>query len=174
MTNVAGSSVRERMLIEQKAMSEAKCVGVAYLLWLLGGSLGAHRFYIGRTGSAFTLMGLFILGWATLPYGVGLILLIVVGSWLLLDRRRLLERSSKLGDALSQATVEKLQSLANLFGLGCRQLAEQVLLDAAPNLANKRLSLDAGGGQDEGSFPVIRFKRHTLDKALCSQPVRRL
>ena len=105
MTNVAGSSVRERMLIEQKVMSEAKSVGVAYLLWLLGGSLGAHRFYIGRTGSAFTLMGLFILGWATLPYGVGLILLIVAGSWFFLDAFLIPGAISKQKDDLREDLI---------------------------------------------------------------------
>ena len=105
MWNVAGLSDRERMLIEQKVTSEVKSVGVAYLLWLLGGSLGAHRFYIGRAGSAFTLMGLFLLGWATLPYGVGLILLIVVGSWLLLDAFLIPGAISKQKDDLREDLI---------------------------------------------------------------------
>lgn len=93
------------MLIEQKVTSEVKSVGVAYLLWLLGGSLGAHRFYIGRAGSAFTLMGLFILGWATLPYGVGLILLIVAGSWFFLDAFLIPGEISKQKDGLREDLI---------------------------------------------------------------------
>lgn len=37
-----------------------KDVGIAYLLWLLFGFLGGHRFYLGRIGTAFAQ--LFTLG----------------------------------------------------------------------------------------------------------------
>ena len=37
-----------------------KSMGLAYLLWLLTGVIGGHRFYLGRYGSGFMLLGAFI------------------------------------------------------------------------------------------------------------------
>ena len=38
--------------------AQKKSVVVAYLFWFFVGPLGAHRFYLGRTGSAVTLLSL--------------------------------------------------------------------------------------------------------------------
>ena len=63
-----------------------KSTGLAYVLWFFLGSLGAHRFYLGRTGSAVGMLVLFILGWMTVwALGLGLIFLIPLGIWLLVD-----------------------------------------------------------------------------------------
>ena len=52
------------MLIEQRVTNEGPSAGVAWLLLLFIGYLGAHRFYLGRTVSGllmlFTLGGFFI------------------------------------------------------------------------------------------------------------------
>ena len=58
---------------------------VAYLLWAFLGGFGAHRFYLGRAGSAAIMLVLFILGWVTLAIFVGLFLLAAVGIWMLVD-----------------------------------------------------------------------------------------
>ena len=78
-------SVQEQMLIEQRVTNEAKSVGVAYLLWFFLGGFGGHRFYLGRTGSAVVLLLLTIAGAITLVAGVGAIMLIIVGIWVLVD-----------------------------------------------------------------------------------------
>lgn len=63
-----------------------KSAGVAYLLWFFTGGVGGHRFYMGRTGSAVAQLILFILGWVMiLAAGLGLIFLIPLGIWLLID-----------------------------------------------------------------------------------------
>jgi TM2 domain-containing membrane protein YozV len=55
-------SVQERMLIEQRVTNDGKTNTVAYLLWFFIGIFGAHRFYLGRPGTAvlqiLTLCGL--------------------------------------------------------------------------------------------------------------------
>lgn len=55
------------MLIEQRVANSKPSGGVAYLLLIFLGLLGAHRFYLGRTGSAIcqllltlTIVGSFI------------------------------------------------------------------------------------------------------------------
>ena len=78
-------STQEQMLVEQRVTNEAKSAGVAYLLLIFFGGLGAHRFYLGKTGSAVAMLILTILGWLTIAVAVGAVFLIVVGLWILVD-----------------------------------------------------------------------------------------
>lgn len=66
--------------------AQKKSAGVSYLLWFFLGGFGAHRFYLGQTGTAATQLILFLLGWLTIwILGLGLLLLIPLGIWLLVD-----------------------------------------------------------------------------------------
>ena len=62
-----------------------KSILVAYLLWFFLGSLGIHRFYLGRTGTAITQLIMAVLGVATLFIILGDILLPILGIWLVID-----------------------------------------------------------------------------------------
>ena len=81
LTNVAVSSdansvARKQMMYD----ANRKSTGVSYLLWFFLGSFGAHRFYLGQTGTAVVQLLLLLLGW--LPLFVGWIIL---GVWLFVD-----------------------------------------------------------------------------------------
>jgi TM2 domain-containing membrane protein YozV len=78
-------STQQQMLIEQRVTNEAKSTGAAYLLWFFLGTFGAHRFYLGRTGTAVTQLLMTIIGWLTVVLVVGIFILIAVGIWLLVD-----------------------------------------------------------------------------------------
>jgi TM2 domain-containing membrane protein YozV len=66
--------------------ANAKSTGVTYLLWFFLGSLGAHRFYAGKTAGGIVQLVLFVLGWATIwIFGFGLLFLIPLGIWVLVD-----------------------------------------------------------------------------------------
>lgn len=78
-------STEQQILIEQRVTNEAKSVGAAYLIWFFLGGLGAHRFYLGRSGSGVAILLLTIVGLVLLPVGVGAIALIAVGIWVLVD-----------------------------------------------------------------------------------------
>ncbi len=78
-------STQEQMLVEQRVANESKSVGLAYLLLIFFGGLGIHRFYLGRTGSAVAMLIMTILGFFTVAIVVGVILLVIVGLWLLVD-----------------------------------------------------------------------------------------
>jgi TM2 domain-containing membrane protein YozV len=55
------------------------------LAWFLG-YFGAHRFYIGKTGTAVVMLILGIVGWATIwIFGLGLVFIIPVCIWALVD-----------------------------------------------------------------------------------------
>lgn len=69
-------STRQQLIFQ----ANRKSTGAAYLLWLFLGSFGAHRFYLGQTGTAVTQLLLLLLGW--LPLFLGWV---VLGIWLLVD-----------------------------------------------------------------------------------------
>lgn len=68
----------EKILIEQRVANEAKSAGVAYLLLIFLGGFGAHRFYLGATGTAVAMLLLFIIGWLTTFFFIGFLL---IGAW---------------------------------------------------------------------------------------------
>ena len=57
-----------------------KSTGVAYLLWFFLGVFGAHRFYLGQTGTAAVQLVLGLLGFVTL-----LVTWIPLGIWLFIE-----------------------------------------------------------------------------------------
>jgi len=66
--------------------SGKKSSGISYLLWFFLGGFGAHRFYLGRTGSAIAMLALYIVSWILLlAAGVGLLGFIVIGIWWIVD-----------------------------------------------------------------------------------------
>ena len=68
--------------LKQQLLFEAnrKSTGAAYLLWFFLGTFGAHRFYLGRTGSGVAQLMLLLLGW--LPLFLGWVAL---GIWWFVD-----------------------------------------------------------------------------------------
>lgn len=57
-----------------------KSTGVAYLLCIFLGAVGAHRFYLGRSGSGIAQLALWLLGWVTF-----FIAWIPLGIWVIVD-----------------------------------------------------------------------------------------
>ncbi|GHE91983.1 hypothetical protein GCM10016455_09980 [Aliiroseovarius zhejiangensis] len=78
-------TTEQQMLVEQRLANDKKSIVVAYLLWGFLGGFGAHRFYLGKTGSAVGQIILFVLGWLTVAFVVGFAFLIALGIWLLVD-----------------------------------------------------------------------------------------
>lgn len=62
-----------------------RSVTTAYILWFFLGWLGAHRFYIGNTGTAVAILALSIVGGALSFIGIGLFILIIPAIWLFVD-----------------------------------------------------------------------------------------
>lgn len=75
----------ERMLVNSEVNRKGKSMLLGYILLIFLGSLGIHRFYLDKTGSAVAILILTILGWLTAVLLVGFIFLAIVGVWLLVD-----------------------------------------------------------------------------------------
>jgi TM2 domain-containing membrane protein YozV len=59
--------------------------GVAYALAIFLGGFGAHRFYLGRPGSAIAMLLLWQVGLGTLIFGVGFVLCFAYIVWWIVD-----------------------------------------------------------------------------------------
>ena len=73
--------------VAQTMMYDAnkKSLGVTYLLWFFLGGLGGHRFYMGKIGSAITILIFTFLGIVLSYVGIGVILLAIVAIWVIVD-----------------------------------------------------------------------------------------
>ena len=67
-----------------RQVPELKSTGFAYLIWAFAGGLGAHRFYLGRPHGV-TMLILLLGGIITVPFLIGLVPLMIVGIWMLVD-----------------------------------------------------------------------------------------
>lgn len=72
---------RAMMLFE----ANKKSVAVAYLLWFFLGGFGAHNFYLKRTGVGVAQLILTLVSILLTVVGIGLIGLLVVFVWVIVD-----------------------------------------------------------------------------------------
>jgi TM2 domain-containing membrane protein YozV len=81
-------------LAKAEARQEASAAGVGIspksrlataLFAFFLGDFGAHRFYVGKTGTAIVMLVLGLIGWASVWFLVGIPFLVVVGIWRLVD-----------------------------------------------------------------------------------------
>ena len=70
---------------KMEGISPKSRLAVVLLAWFLG-TLGLHRFYIGKIGSGLAILILGILGWATTwILGLGYLFLVAAGIWVFID-----------------------------------------------------------------------------------------
>lgn len=74
-----------RPAVHQVQLRPAKDMAIAYLLLVFLGDFGAHRFYLGRPGSAIAMLVLTVVGLATTFVFVGFVLLLAVLVWWVVD-----------------------------------------------------------------------------------------
>ncbi|QSF54598.1 NINE protein [Brevundimonas fontaquae] len=126
MSNQSGLSADTQALMAFEA--NKKSAGVAYLLWFFTGSVGGHRFYLGRTGSAVAQLTLCLTGILLALVIVGFFLIGVLAVWLLIDlftiggmveeqNRKLMDRLN-VGAKPQESVVDELAKFATLRDSG--------------------------------------------------------
>lgn len=83
--DVPQGSVSRDAAAMMQFQANKKSVGLAYVLWFFFGMLGAHRFYLGRTGSAVAILVLSILAFVLSFVFVGFIIFVVPVIWVFVD-----------------------------------------------------------------------------------------
>lgn len=78
-------SPQQAMYVTSELARRRKSPIAVWLLWLFLGGLGAHNFYLGRTGRGIAQVVLFVLGWATAAIVIGLVLLAVLYGWVIVE-----------------------------------------------------------------------------------------
>ncbi|API94313.1 TM2 domain-containing protein [Virgibacillus pantothenticus] len=73
------------MLVNSELNRKGKNMLLAYVLLIFLGSLGIHRFYLNRKGSAIAQLLLSVIGWITVFIIIGFIPLAIVYIWLFVD-----------------------------------------------------------------------------------------
>lgn len=72
---IANLTTEERLLVNSEVQKNGKNLGIAYLFWFFLGGFGAHRFYLGKKGSAI----------AQLILTLTVVGIVVSGIWVLVD-----------------------------------------------------------------------------------------
>ena len=72
------------ILLAEEDISPKSRLATTLLAFFLG-SLGAHRFYIGKTGTAVTMLVLTVVGIITAFVVIGFVFLAVTGIWAFID-----------------------------------------------------------------------------------------
>lgn len=62
-----------------------KSVLLAYVLWFFFGMLGAHRFYLGQTGTAIAILVLTLASFLLMIVAIGFIIFIIPATWVFID-----------------------------------------------------------------------------------------
>ncbi len=75
----------EQMSGPAPVTSSEKSPLVAFLLWFFLGGFGAHRFYFGKTGSAFGMIGLCIASVVLTAVVIGLVGFLALFVWWIID-----------------------------------------------------------------------------------------
>ena len=70
---------------ELRYHASKKSVFIAYLLWFFLGTIGAHRFYVGKIPSGIIMLVLCVISWVLTLVFVGVIGFGILFVWLLVD-----------------------------------------------------------------------------------------
>lgn len=71
--------------VKNEVSRKGKEVWIAYILYLIAGMIGGHRYYLGETNTAITMTIMFVVGSILTIVLVGYIVLFILGIWVLID-----------------------------------------------------------------------------------------
>lgn len=99
---------QEQLAVVQSEMElKKKSMVVAYLFAFFLGIFGAHRFYVGKTGTAVAQLVLTLLGIITMFIYVGFLLIWIVGIWVFIDYFLLYGYVKRLNEDIERRSSRK-------------------------------------------------------------------
>lgn len=100
---------RELLLLESEVKNRGKNMVVAYLLWYFLGYFGAHRFYMGQTGTAVTYLVLCLVGIITAIVFIGFFILFGLFIWWIVDAFLLHQRVKDVNDDVERQVLMEIE-----------------------------------------------------------------
>lgn len=98
---------KQLAIVQSELDNRKKSIVVAYLLWFFLGGLGIHRFYIGSTGPAITMLILWIFGWLLLIIYIGIFLFIALYIWVLIDAFLLHGNVNRINQGIERDIIQQ-------------------------------------------------------------------
>ena len=95
---------QEKLLVDNQVANKSKKAVVAWLLWLFLGGLGAHRFYMGRTGTAVVMLILSLTLFGT----------IISVPWMIIDAFRIQGWIHQNQEQIEQETITQVLAGRNI------------------------------------------------------------
>src|SRR5690625_2339690 len=99
---------KQLSIVQSEMENKKKSMVVAYLLWFFLGGLGGHRFYIGKTGTALVMLGIWLLGWLTTIIFIGFILIFAVYVWVIVDAFLLHNEVNRVNSKIERDIINRL------------------------------------------------------------------
>jgi TM2 domain-containing membrane protein YozV len=103
-------SQQQLTMVQSELEHKKKSVAVAYVLAILLGGLGAHRFYVRKTGTAVTQLVLTLLGYLTMVILIGFLFVGIVGIWVLVDLFLLHGYVKRLNEEIERDLIHQVMS----------------------------------------------------------------
>ena len=105
----------EKLVVNSELQKQGKSFGVAIALALFLGTLGIHRFYLGKAGSGIAQLSLTIFGYLTAFILIGFVALGIVGIWVVIDwflvSKMVNEYNKSLENELATNTIKNRHNL---------------------------------------------------------------
>lgn len=106
----------EKLLVSSEMNRRGKNMLLAYILLIFLGTLGIHRFYIGKTGSAIAILILTMVGWITAVFVVGFVFIAISGVWAFVDLFLVPKMIEETNSKMEKQLVAEVGNNSNMSG----------------------------------------------------------
>lgn len=106
----------EKLLVSSEMNRRGKNMLLAYILLIFLGTLGIHRFYIGKTGSAIAMLILTLVGWITAILIVGFVFVGISAVWAFVDLFLVPKMIEEANSKMEKQLIAEIGNNSNVAG----------------------------------------------------------